>query len=92
MSTLVVEAGEMKRSQIEAEWRARINIDPEIQGGRPVVNGTRVPLYVLVGSLAGGDSAEQICEDYNVTYDDLRAALAFAAELLAEKRAHAVHH
>lgn len=82
----------MQQSQNEDAWRGHINIDPDIQGGRPVVKGTRVPLYVLVGSLAGGDSIEQICDDYRVTQDDIRAALAFAAELLAEKRAHAVHH
>jgi uncharacterized protein (DUF433 family) len=72
------------------DWKQRINIDPAIQNGRPVVRGTRVPLYVLVGALAGGDSLEDVCEGWNVTEEDVRAALAYSAHLLGRKRAHAL--
>jgi uncharacterized protein (DUF433 family) len=72
------------------KWRDRISIDPSVQGGKPVIKGTRVPLQVIVGSLAGGDSIEDVCRSYPVTEADVRAALAYAASLLAEERVHAL--
>ena len=71
-------------------WQDRIAIDPEIMGGKPVVRGTRVPVEVIVGSLAGGDAIEQICEGYDITEEDVRAALAYAAEALQQERVHAL--
>ena len=67
------------------DWRARINIDPNVQSGVPVVKGRRVPLYVLVGHLAGGDTIERIAEAYRVSNDDVRAAVAFGAHLLDQR-------
>ena len=68
------------------EWKARINIDPAIQGGKPVIKGTRVPLEVIIGAMAGGDSIEAVCEGYSITEPDVRAALAYAAETLRSER------
>jgi uncharacterized protein (DUF433 family) len=45
---------------------------------KPVIAETRVPVQVIVGSLAGGDNVEQVCEGYGVTEEDVRAALAYA--------------
>src|SRR5712692_2242642 len=42
------------------DWRDRIVIDPAIHHGDPCVKGTRVPLSVIVGSIAGGDTFEQV--------------------------------
>jgi uncharacterized protein (DUF433 family) len=58
----------------------RIVIDPKICHGKPVIRGTRTPVAVIVGSLAGGDSFETIQREYDITADDIRAALAFAAK------------
>jgi uncharacterized protein (DUF433 family) len=74
----------------EETWRERIKIDPNIVAGKPVIAGTRVPVQILVGSLGGGMTIEEICEDYNVTEEDVRAALIYAAEVLAAKRRHAL--
>jgi uncharacterized protein (DUF433 family) len=63
-------------------WKARINIDNEIMGGKPVIKGTRVPLQTILGALAGGDSIPEVCEGWNVTEEDVRAALAYAAHVL----------
>jgi len=71
-------------------WKERIAVDPEVMGGKPVIAGTRVPVQVIVGSLAGGDSVEQVCEGYGVTEEDVRAALAYAAEVLGQERLHAL--
>ena len=59
---------------------SRISTDPCVCHGKPVIRGTRVLFSTLLAALAGGDSMEQIQEDYQVTKDDLAAALEFAKE------------
>ncbi|MHB8384526.1 MAG: DUF433 domain-containing protein [Candidatus Binataceae bacterium] len=62
-------------------WRERIAIEPAIHHGDPCIKGTRVPVSVIVGSIADGDSAEQLLDAYpQLTADDIKAALKFAAE------------
>ncbi len=62
-------------------WRERIVIDPAIHHGDPCIKGTRVPVSVIVGSIADGDTPEQLYEAYpQLTTDDIKAALKFAAE------------
>jgi uncharacterized protein (DUF433 family) len=78
------------RREDKFDWEARIVIDAKVQGGRPVINGTRVPLEVIVGALAGGDTIEEVCESYNITVLDVRAALAYAAEMLHDERVFAI--
>ena len=60
----------------------RIIIDPEVQHGKPVIRGTRVPITRIVGGLAGGMTKEEIIREYGVTEEDIRAALAYTAELI----------
>ncbi len=60
----------------------RITINPAVCHGKPVIEGTRVLVSTLLGALAGGDSADQVLEDYpNITREDIAAALSFASEL-----------
>ena len=66
----------------------RIVIDSNICHGKPVIRGTRMPVAFVVGSLAGGMNFEQIEREYQVTADDIRAALAFAAERLDSEQYH----
>lgn len=58
----------------------RILIDPKVCHGKPVIRGTRTPVTVVLSALAGGDSFEDIKNDYEITDDDLRACIAFACE------------
>lgn len=58
----------------------RIIIDPKICHGKPVIRGTRTPVTVALSALAGGDSLEQVAQDYGITAEDLRACIAFAAK------------
>lgn len=60
----------------------RIVIDPSICHGKPIVRGTRTPVTVILGALAGGDTFEQIELDYTVTTEDIRACVAFASQEL----------
>jgi uncharacterized protein (DUF433 family) len=57
----------------------RIEIDPRIQHGKPVIRGTRVPVARVVGGLAGGMTFEQVQQEYGVTADDIWAAQEFAS-------------
>ncbi len=71
-------------------WEDRIAIDADVMGGKPVIKGTRVPVQVIVGALAGGDTVEDVCTGYSVTEEDVRAALTYAAGVLGEERLHAL--
>jgi uncharacterized protein (DUF433 family) len=60
----------------------RIAISQKVCHGKPVIRGTRVLVASTLGALSGGDSIEDVLEDYpNITREDVLAALAFGAEL-----------
>ena len=63
-------------------------IDPEIQHGKPVIRGTRVPVARIVGGLAGGMSREEIIREYEVTEEDIQAALSYATGLIEAEDFH----
>ena len=59
----------------------RIAVDPTIRFGKPCVRGTRISVGDVLGYLAGGMSEAQILADFpQLTSDDVRACLAYAAE------------
>ena len=65
----------------ENEWRKRICLDPAIHHGDPCITGTRVPVSVIVGSIADGDTFDQILASYpQLAPEDIQAALHYAAE------------
>jgi len=66
------------------EIAPNISVDPQIHHGAPVITGTRMPVSIVVGSLAGGMSKEEVSREYDITIEQIEAALSFAA-LLAPK-------
>ena len=66
----------------------RIVIDPDVQHGKPVVRGTRVPVSRIIGGLAGGMTYLEIMQEYDVTQEDISAALDYAAELIEAEEFH----
>jgi uncharacterized protein (DUF433 family) len=52
----------------------RIVVDPAVHHGKPVIRGTRMPVTMVVGSLAGGMTLKDIQRKYELTADDVRAA------------------
>ncbi len=70
----------------------RIHIDPTVCHGKPVIKGTRVPVSIVVGSLAAGMTNEEIQREYDVTQEDIQAALAFANDLVQQESFHALPH
>lgn len=63
----------------------RIEINPLVQHGRPVIKGTRVPVIAILGELFSGMSRSDIAREYGIADEDVRAACDFALELV-EKR------
>lgn len=61
----------------------RIVVDPTVRFGKPVIEGTRVPVAPIMGKLAGGMSAADVAAEYGIAVDDVQAALAYAAQVLA---------
>jgi uncharacterized protein (DUF433 family) len=66
----------------------RIVIDPNVCHGKPVIRGTRTPVAIVVGSLAGGMSFEEVQREYDLTIEDIRAVLKFASELVNQEQHH----
>jgi uncharacterized protein (DUF433 family) len=68
----------------------RIQLEPEVCHGKPVVRGTRVLVSNIIGAMAAGQSHAEILEDYpSIAEADIRACLEFAGELTAMETAEA---
>jgi uncharacterized protein (DUF433 family) len=64
----------------------RISIDPNVCFGRPCIKGTRVWVSLILDFLANGETEAEILAAYpQLTRDDIRAALCYAAELARER-------
>lgn len=63
-----------------------IEVNPEIMGGKPVIRGTRVPVELILRKLGAGMTPDAILADHpRLTTDDIRAALSFAADYVADE-------
>ena len=66
-------------------FEERIIIDPEIRHGKPIIKGTRVPVDVILGSLAGGMEIQEIADEYGIDKKDMQAAIEYAAKIVAKE-------
>ena len=58
-----------------------ITIEPGKRGGKPCIRGLRITVYDVLDYLASGMTEEEILEDFpDLTYEDIKACLAFAAD------------
>ena len=63
------------------DYRRVITIEPGKRGGKPCIRGLRITVYEVLEYLASGMSEAQILRDFpDLTADDVRACLAFAAD------------
>ena len=61
----------------------RIEINPKILCGKPVIKGTRIPVYLILELLAAGYDFERIMEAYpDLKREDIEAAIEYASEIL----------
>ncbi len=64
----------------------RISIDPNISFGKPCIRGTRIWVSLIIENLAAGASEAEILENYpSLAPEDIKAALAYAAEVTRER-------
>ena len=77
---------EPKEENVDGEpWMARISVDSAVHHGEPCIRGTRVPVSLILGSIADGDRAEDLLAAYpSLTPEDVRAALLYAAEAVRD--------
>ena len=67
-------------------WRDHIHSDPDILGGKPVVRGTRISVELILEYFEDGATVADILTAYShITEADVRAAVAFARDLLHEE-------
>jgi uncharacterized protein (DUF433 family) len=61
----------------------RIEINPKILGGKPVIKGTRIPIYLILKLLASGYSVKKIIKSYpSLKEEDIKAAIEYASSVL----------
>ena len=64
----------------------RIEINPNIMGGKPVIRGTRIPVEIVLRKLGAGMTAEAVLAEHpRLTQADILAAQAFAADYIADE-------
>ena len=64
----------------------RISVDPNICFGKPCIRGTRIWVSLILDLLAGGMTVKEILEEYpQLTDEDVRAAIAYGAEMSRER-------
>lgn len=65
----------------------RINFDPEIFGGKPIIRGRRLAVEHVLGMLAAGDTPQTILEAYPwLEPEDIQACLVYARRLVGRER------
>lgn len=64
----------------------RVSIDPNVCFGKPCIRGTRIWVSLILDFLANGDTIEDILGEYpQLTIEDVRAAIAYGAEMSRER-------
>ena len=64
----------------------RIQIDPNVMMGKPVIRGTRIPVELILRKLGEGAAEADLLDAYpRLTPEDIRAALAYAADAIAQE-------
>jgi len=69
----------------------RIEINPSVMHGKPVIRNTRIPVELLLRKLAEGADVEELLDAYpRLTKEDIQACLAYAADAIAHEETYSV--
>jgi uncharacterized protein (DUF433 family) len=69
------------------DWMKRIELNPDVLAGKPVVRGTRIAVEQVLEMIAAGVSEQEILENYpRLVRDDVLACVAYAAEIVRGER------
>ena len=70
------------------DWEERVELNPEVLAGKPVVKGTRLSVQLILELLADDWSTEEVLDQYpTLTRDDVLACLRYASECPRPRRA-----
>ena len=71
-------------------WQERIRVDPKGAFGKPVVAGTRIPVYMVLELIEAGHAPRQIVTEFypTLTKDDVRACVRYVIELAKNEEIH----
>ncbi|MCS4223259.1 DUF433 domain-containing protein [Salinibacter ruber] len=74
-----------------AEIADRIEVQPEVHHGTPVIAGTRVPVHMVLGLLGKGVAIEDILTDYydHLTREDVLACIRYASSVIEDEEVYA---
>ena len=65
---------------------SRVEVNPKIMLGKPVIRGTRIPVELILRKLSEGATEDELLDAYpRLTPDDIRAAIGYAADLVAHE-------
>ena len=62
-----------------------IVVDEKIRFGKPVIKGTRIPVDLILGKLAGGMTYEEVMKEYEISREDIMAVLNYASKILSSE-------
>lgn len=66
----------------------RIEVDPKVMLGKPVIRGTRIPVELVLRKLGEGATEQELLDAYpRLTREDVQAAIRYAADVLAHEEA-----
>jgi uncharacterized protein (DUF433 family) len=68
------------------EFLDRITVDPDVLVGKPVIKGTRIPVYLIVELVANGIATKEILKEYpQLREEDIKAAMLYASKRVESK-------
>ncbi len=71
---------------METNYKGKIESNPDIMLGKPVIKGTRITVELILKRLSEGASMDEILEGYpNITKDDILACLSYSADVIGEE-------
>jgi uncharacterized protein (DUF433 family) len=76
----------------EVDWKDRISVNPNVCHGKPCIKGTRIMVSIILDYLSAGETQEMILREYpQLTEEDIRAVLGYAAWLAHEEEQQPLH-
>ena len=71
---------------LDQDIRQRITLDKDVLAGKPIIKGTRIPVYLILEILASGMSEDDLLKEYpTLTKEDIQACLAYASKIVREE-------
>ena len=67
------------------DYTQRITVNPLVCFGKPCIRGHRIWVAVVLDLLAAGETPAEICSEYGLEDDDIRACLGYAAAIADER-------